>query len=213
MRFEERERSGRAQAGYLMVALMTAITVMAILAGVAVQSWTDVLRRENEAEMMFRAQEIARAILRYNRDKGPLMEFEQLAEPGSRGQYFVRKLYKDPLVRDGKWGLLYGGPDGAIYDPNASAEGAVAAMGDQAPLETEGGIRPGLSGAPREAVGLPIIGVKSLCKDKPFRVHKGQTDYSMWLFTIRDLQPMGAGGQQQGQGQIVPAEPPRGRNP
>jgi hypothetical protein len=40
-------------------------------------------------------------------------------EPGPRGQYYLRKLWKDPLVPDGKWGLLYIGPGGQIVDPNA----------------------------------------------------------------------------------------------
>jgi hypothetical protein len=54
---------------------------------------------------------------------------EQLIEPGSKGQYFLRKPYKDPLVKDGEWGLLFLAPGGGIYDPNGE-EGGLDANGN-----------------------------------------------------------------------------------
>ena len=55
-----RPRDGRRrrERGHLMVGLVAMVAIMMILSGQAVQEWTDVLRRDNEAEMMFRAQEI-----------------------------------------------------------------------------------------------------------------------------------------------------------
>jgi len=96
------------------------------------------LRRENEAEMMFRARDICRALQRYQRDRGTLpTKFEQLIEPGSKGQYFIRQLYKDPLVKDGKWGFLFLAPGGGIYDPHGEAgAGGVDASGN--PIVTPG---------------------------------------------------------------------------
>src|SRR5262245_48993168 len=105
-------RRGR-ESGHLMVGVMAAVAILVILSTVAFQSWADVLRRDNEAEMMFRAQEIVRAIRKYQKDRGaPPTELKQLMEPGNRGQYFLRHLYKDPLVKGGKWGLLFAGPGG-----------------------------------------------------------------------------------------------------
>jgi type II secretory pathway pseudopilin PulG len=46
-----------------MVALMAGIAIMLILSTVAAQSWADIVRRDNEAEMMFRAQDIVRAAI------------------------------------------------------------------------------------------------------------------------------------------------------
>ena len=54
-------------------------------------------------------------------------------------------------------------------------------------------LTPGLAGG--QPSGLPIVGVKSLCTDRPFRVYKGQRDYGTWQFSIFDLQPQLAGGQ------------------
>lgn len=111
----------RNERGHLMAGLMSAVAIMLILSTVAFQFWTDVIRRDNEAEMMFRAQEIVRAIQRYRKDHGGVapLKLEDLMEPGPKGQYYLRQLYTDPLVTDGKWGLLFAGPDGTIIDPNA----------------------------------------------------------------------------------------------
>jgi hypothetical protein len=116
-----RER-GRDERGFLMAAAIAAVAILLIFSTLALQEWADVLRRDNEAEMMFRAKDIVRAIQRYRRDHGGAgpAKLEQLMEPGPRGQYYLRKLWKDPLVRDGKWGLLYAGPAGQVVDPNAT---------------------------------------------------------------------------------------------
>lgn len=188
---------------------MAGIAIMLILSTVAVQEWKEVLRRDAEAEMMFRAQDIVRAIRRYQKDRGALpTEMKQLMEPGNKRQYFLRHLYKDPLVRGGKWGLLYSSPQGGLVDPSAPA--AVPGASGQTPTSgasglqisplnpggpTPTGISTSQSGQTGEVTGLPIAGVKSLCKDKPFRVYQDQTEYARWLFSIFDLtgQPGAAG--------------------
>lgn len=104
-----------------MAALAAAVAVMVIFSTLAFQAWIDVLRRDNEAEMIFRAKDLVRAIQRYRRDNGGVapQKLEDLMEPGQKGQYYLRQLWKDPLVPDGKWGLIYVGPGGQIIDPNA----------------------------------------------------------------------------------------------
>ena len=112
-------------------------------------------------------------------------------EPGPKGEYFLRRLYEDPLVPDGQWGLIYAAPGGGIVDPNSptlglqGGESEIGASSNR-PTSSAAGLIAGLQGQP--ATGLPIAGVKSLSEDRPFRVHKGQQDYSMWLFTILDLE-------------------------
>jgi type II secretory pathway pseudopilin PulG len=118
------DRRRKSQGGYLMAALAAAVAVMVIFSTLAFQAWVDVLRRDNEAEMIFRAQDLVRAIQRYRRDHGGVapQKLEDLMEPGQKGQYYLRQLWKDPLVRDGKWGLVYVGPAGQIIDPNAEQQ-------------------------------------------------------------------------------------------
>jgi hypothetical protein len=183
----------RDERGTLMAGLIAAIAIMMIFSTVAFQAWEDVIRRDKEAEMMFRGGEMARGILRYRKGHngaGPLT-LEQLAEPGPQGQYYLRRLYDDPLVKDGKWGLLYTGPNGEIFDPSTvqqQVQGVPAPMQglNQAPDPSAGLNRAGDTA--NAGIGLPLAGVKSLCTDKPFRMHNGVSDYSQWLFTFIDLQ-------------------------
>ncbi len=186
----------RSEHGHLMVGLMAAVALMVIFSAVAVQAWEDILRRDLEAEMMFRAQEIVRALRRYEKDQGhPATELKQLMEPGNRRQYFLRRLYKDPLVKGGKWGLLYKTPEGGLLDPNLAGvtEDEPISGGSNAPTTgLPGGPTLPTPGGGQELTGLPIAGVKSLCKDRPFKVYKGQSDYSLWLFSIFDLEVQNA---------------------
>ena len=206
-----------------MAGVVAMLAISLIWSAIAFQAWIDVLRRDNEAEMIFRAEEIVRAIQRYRRDhggQGP-PKLKELLEASPKRSYYLRREYEDPLVRDGKWGLLYMGPGGTIVDPNEQIEGAglpgavptsgssgtsldqALAQGqtpgqgqDLAGSQTDtagllGGV--GNPGA-GEGAGLPIAGVKSLCEDKPFRVYKGETEYAKWLFTYLDLQVPGLAG-------------------
>jgi len=193
-----------------MAGLMAAVTIMMIFSMIAFQEWSALLRHENEAEMMFRAQDLVRAIQRYRRDhggQGP-RKLEELMEPGPKAQYYLRHLWTDPLVLDGKWGLLFMGPGGSIVDPSvqpqqgqetgvsinplgSSAAGQVAGQATPENAGRIGGVgNPG--NGPQE--GLPIAGVKSLATDHPFRVYKGLTEYSQWLFTYLDLEQQQVGG-------------------
>jgi type II secretory pathway pseudopilin PulG len=202
-------RNGK-ERGVLIVALMAGIAIMLILSTAAVQSWADITRRDNEAEMIFRAQDIVRALKRFQLDKGKLpTELKELLEPGQRGQYMLRQLWKDPLVKDGKWQLVYASPTGGLFDPTAP----------QVPPGTNGANPPGSPpsllnptdntgnptapfGAPpgtgnpgdptADPTGMPIAGVKTKCKDKPFRKYKDKTEYKEWVFSIFDLDPQRA---------------------
>ena len=120
----------RGERGALMVGLMASVAILTILSTVGFQAWQDVVRRDREAEMMFRAQEIVRALRRYQKDQGALpVQLDALLKPGNRGQYFLRHPYTDPLVKGGKWGLLFLAPGGGIYDPNAE-EGSTGVDGE-----------------------------------------------------------------------------------
>jgi hypothetical protein len=211
----------RSQQGALMVGVVALIAISLVWSAVAFQAWVDVLRRDNEAEMIFRAEEIVRAIQRYRRDhggQGP-RKLEELLEPSPKRSYYLRRKYDDPLVPDGKWGLLLMGPSGTIIDPNAEEEeglglgllggglGSGPANSDSSSISGLGqnlsGSQPtdagqlggignsGSGGGDETASGLPIAGVRTLSTDEPFRVYKGESDYSKWLFTYLDIQGHG----------------------
>jgi type II secretory pathway pseudopilin PulG len=207
-----------------MAGLMAGVAIMLIMSSVAFQAWSDVLRRDNEAEMIFRAQDIVRAIQRYRRDHGGAGpdSLERLMEPGPKGQYYLRRLYEDPLVPDGKWGLLYIGPGGGIIDPNAVTqtgfgEGGLGMQGSQMGKgKGKGfGLQSGMNQAGQQGQlgqggqpgkggmgGMLIAGVRTLSEEEPFRVYNGLTEYSEWMFSYLDLEQQGQQrrGRQRGRG-------------
>jgi len=201
-----------------MAGVLVLLALMLIFSTVIFQNWEDVIRRDNEAEMIFRAQEYSRAILRYKKSNAtPPVKLEQLLEPGPKAQYFLRRLYTDPLVKDGKWGLLYIGPNQEILDPNAAQIGENAGQRgnvdqervDEVLRQMAGGTNIhslaqgelGQSALESEVAGgrmfpgMQIAGVKTLCRDEPFRIYNGFEDYQDWLFTFLDLtRPQVPGG-------------------
>lgn len=211
----------KGEQGHLMVGLVFMIAVMLIMSTVAVQEFSARLRRENEAEMMFRAQDLVRGLIRYQQDRGTYpTELKQLDEPGSRNQRFVRRLYDDPLMPDGEWGLLFAAPGGGIIDPNRPLAGVADIIGERTstPTQSQGGLQGGFADGAQAIGGLTIIGVKSLSTDQAFRVWNGLTDYADWQFTVYELQnqqqgsTVNTGGGRQGQGQnLAPGARTKGR--
>ena len=216
-------RRASGQRGAMMVALMAGIAIMMIFSGIAAQKWADVIRRDNEAEMMFRAQDLVRALKRFQKDKGKLPnEMKELLEPGQKGQYFARRLWKDPLVRGGKWQLLYQSPGGGLLDPTTPAMNASPEVGQESP-GPNGNVPVGIpdivtkDDGSSEVSGLPIAGVKSRCTDRPFRVYRDKSEYNEWAFSVFDLDRLGgAAGQPAGQNRqnrapnsSTPSFPPR----
>lgn len=141
----EPARPKRKERGALMVAIMAGIAIMMILSAVAAQNWADVVRRDNEAEMIFRAEDIVRALKRYQKDQGKLpVKLKDLETPGQKGQYFIRKLWKDPLVKGGQWQLLYASPGGGLFDPTSVTQNGQVDV----PGGATTGLTPGTPGTP-----------------------------------------------------------------
>jgi type II secretory pathway pseudopilin PulG len=113
----------RREEGGLLIILMVWVAIMSIFAGVAYQSWSIVWRRDNEEELIFRGHQYVDAIIAYRREHNKQFpgDLDELMKPGPRQVRYIRKLYRDPMTHNGKWGLLYLMPGGtAIYDPVAA---------------------------------------------------------------------------------------------
>ena len=111
-------------AGFLLIALMITVIVLSISSSVAVKDWTIVMQREKEKELIFRGEEITRAIELFQNPparggKGTLPNtLEQLVKEG-----YLRKLYPDPTTvqydedgeiveETGEWELIHAGRSG-----------------------------------------------------------------------------------------------------
>lgn len=120
---EERTRHRRSEEGTLLVILMIGVAIGSIALTVATQSWSTVVRRDKEQELIFRGNQYVTAILAYRKEHGGAfpLTLEDLYKPGPRRLRYIRRLYRDPITKDGKWGLLYLMPGGqGVYDAKAA---------------------------------------------------------------------------------------------
>src|SRR5438552_641353 len=121
------------ESGAILIVFMVTLAVAAIALGAAVQAWSTTWRRENEEELIFRGNQYVDGIIAYRKEHGgqfPLT-LEDLFKPGPRRLRYIRRLYKDPIVPDGKWGLLYLMPGGqGVYDPKAAEKAQEKASKD-----------------------------------------------------------------------------------
>jgi hypothetical protein len=145
--------------GALLIILMVGVAVAMVGIAVAFQSWSIVWRRDSEEELIFRGQQYVEAIKAYRKEHGNACppNLEELMKPGPRQVRYIRKLFKDPMIHNGKWGLLYLTPDGRnIYDPVAAQRTKDRKESGQASDDTmnvSGGLTP--ISDPMGAMGQP----------------------------------------------------------
>lgn len=185
---------GRAEErGASLVSVIAGLTIMLIMISVALPSWKYVMKDAREEELLFRGEQIASAIERYQRKNGQLPpNMEILVQ-----QRFLRKNYKDPFAKDGKWRLVHPGEPIIPGDiPGLGGGGRVPS----APVTTLVGSAPQANATIGGTIsGSGILGVASMNKDKSLRMFNGRTKYSEWLFLAgqprlvgRQFGPMGA---------------------
>ena len=157
-------KRARGQDGFSLVALVAATTIMLILMGAAVPSWRYVMKNMREEELLFRGTQIAEAIERYQRKHAgaPPPSLEVLVKG-----HFLRKEWKDPMARDGKWRLLRPGDA-----PPIGGFGGVGGVPRPAPMPP----------ARQAEIGGGIMGVASRNTDKSYRVFNGRSRYNEWFF-------------------------------
>jgi type II secretory pathway pseudopilin PulG len=126
-----RQREG----GYLLLAILLMMALMIIAATIEAPRMVQQMKRDREEEMIHRGTEYARAIKKFYKKFGRYpTSLEQL--DNTNQIRFLRKRYKDPLSKDGKWTLLHYGDIQALANPNAPGTPA-AGLGSQG--STQGG--------------------------------------------------------------------------
>src|SRR5450631_4204243 len=120
-----RQRDG----GYLLLAILLMMALMIIAATIEAPRIVQQGKRDREEEMIHRGTEYARAVKKYYKKFGRYpTTLEQL--DNTNQIRFLRKRYKDPLAKDGKWTLLHYGDIQALTNPNGPGTPA-AALGQQ----------------------------------------------------------------------------------
>ncbi|MFP4610491.1 MAG: type II secretion system protein [Thiohalophilus sp.] len=147
------------QRGYTILLAMATLVIVAILAETVHVSSQYRVKRDKEAELLFRGQAYLRAIDSYYRAKPDIQTYPKqledlLNDPRFANKRHIRKLYKDPLTGD-DWRLLRGMDDGIV---------GVASTSDETPLKQ---------------TDFPA----------PIQAFEGRTRYSEWAFEHQPPNP------------------------
>ena len=147
--------------GYAMAALIVGIGILAVMLGVALPLWHTAVRREREAELVFRGEQYVQAIRLFQRRYAGTFppNIDVLVQ-----QRFLRRRYQDPITR---------GDFQPLYAEMGKVAASVRARG-QAP-------------APANPARGGVIGVVSTSTDRSLRMYKGRGHYNEWTFVAVDV--------------------------
>lgn len=174
----------RSQGGYTLVALMVGLTIMAIFMGVAVQTASFQMRREKEAELIFRGEQYVEAIRLYQMKYGRLpMSLKEIWEADPR---VIRKKWKDPMTDSYNWGVIFLGQNQRRVQPSQVPGLPTPTPAPTATPGPEGG-QGGPGGALASGPGArgPIIGVHSTSCEDSIKIYEGRTRYCDWKFSLQ----------------------------
>lgn len=184
--------AGPADSGYALAALLVGLAVMGIAMSAALPVWSQAARRERELELIFRGEQYARAIGLYQRVYAGAYppDIDTLVE-----QRFLRRRYRDPMVADGEFRIVYQAEAAELVAaPRAAAPGAGAAGGSERAAGRGTTRRPSGFGAgvmtapaggdapPAEGLRGGVAGVVSRSTDESIRIYNGRTKYNEWVF-------------------------------
>jgi type II secretory pathway pseudopilin PulG len=180
----------RAEAGYTLIMLMAAVTIMLITMGLGVPFWRYLVQDDREQELLFRGDEIADAIERYQQRNAnaPPPSLEVLVE-----QRFLRRLYTDPMSEGGEWRLIRPGEAVGPVPPSGPG-GALTGRATPTPTPAPASSRSLGAGPGGQVLGGGVIGVASTSKDESFRLLNGRDRYDEWLFIAGQPRVVGRQG-------------------
>ncbi|MDX1501025.1 MAG: hypothetical protein R3325_01595 [Thermoanaerobaculia bacterium] len=178
--------------------LITFVTVLNVAVAAALPKWSHVMQRAKEQELIFRGLQYAEAIRVFQARFGRYpVSLEELVEVNPR---CIRRLWKDPMNPEGKWGLvsveaapgganLPGAPDGRDAglgrdrdDDDEDDEDDEEEIEEQRPRRPRRARRRRGDAEAGQRSG-PILGVRSLVEKKAIIRFEGGANYSDWRFT------------------------------
>jgi type II secretory pathway pseudopilin PulG len=141
-----------------MVALLVALSIMAVMLGLVLPVWQTAIRREREAELVFRGEQYVQAIRLFQRRYAGTFppNVDVLVQ-----QRFLRRRYQDPIT-------------GRDFQPVYAAPGTTT---DDA--RSVGTLRP----ATFSSRG-GLVGVVSTSSETSLRLYNGRDRYNEWSFVV-----------------------------
>ncbi len=175
------DKNGRK--GYMFITVLVAVVILSISMAVLLRSWSYRTKRMKENELLFRGKQYARAIQHYYQVhlRYPY-KLEELVDSKPR---IIRKLYRDPMTKNGEWGLIYLSD---VQSGRLAAEKArkllptlrVVGRDEDFPPQPEQ--NPSVAVEQGRKIRGQIVGVYSKSKDIPFLNYQKGKMYSDWKF-------------------------------
>jgi type II secretory pathway pseudopilin PulG len=213
----------RPEGGFSLVILVVAVTVLSIMTAAALPLWSNAIQREKEEELISRGLQYVEAIRVFNLRYGhPPVRLEELLETKPR---CIRRLWKDPMVENGKWGIIFQNQNPNLQ-PQQIGDGQLPPDPNCPNCPRPTNPNPGKGGAPggddndpnappkkgdTVAVG-PITGVYSKSHKKSILIFNGRERYDEWHFTL-ELVNLSGPPRVEAQGAAVPLPPVEGGTP
>lgn len=166
----------RGAAGYSLVMLIMAVTVLNVMLAAALPKWSEMIKRDKEEELISRGWQYAEAIRVFQRrfQRYPV-KLDELIKAKPR---CIRQLWKDPMTANGEWApilLFQGSP---VHVPGTPEMPPAQGLDPNQPQVTAG----------------PIVGVRSRSPGKSLLVFFGHERYDEWEFRVEMLTRGGGRG-------------------
>lgn len=190
-----------AQRGFTLVAVVIGIAILTILIAAVAPSVGVVVKRDREAELIFRGRQYARAIGLFQRRYGRYPN--QLKELYENRPRTIRHLWKDPMCNCDFQPQVQGMPCGQIGV--GQPPGAPVFPG---PSPTPTPPKTAFGSPTGQQTSGPIWGVRSSVHKEGLREWRGQKFYDQWCFIVGQADSEDAIGKLPGQGgPIIPLYP------
>ncbi len=219
---QEGENRSR-EAGFTLVMLVMVIAIMSIMMGVAVQSVSFQMKREREAELIFRGEQYVEAVRIYKGKYGRYpMRMKEIWEADPK---VIRQKWKDPITNSENWGIIFLGQERQVRTQTPGGLGLGTPLPTGTPAHGSGltlgspqgqgrdGLPEGVTRNPEGELIGPIVGVHSTSCDESVKIYEGRTTYCEWRFFLKPDQQQGGrrGGRPGGSGGgYHPGDPPPG---
>jgi type II secretory pathway pseudopilin PulG len=156
------------QSGYTIVLVLVLIAVLTVGLLAAVPVWETQVRRESEEELIFRGTQIVDAIKLYQK-KFP-GQFPASLEDLYKKR-FLRRLYRDPMTRDGRWDIIVRSERQAPPKAGGPPAGPAQIM-----VVAEANLAAANAGR--------LVGVVSRSTHASIRIYNDQASYDQWFFYL-----------------------------
>lgn len=173
------------RAQFLLVAIVL-VTVISVSLATVIQPIQTTRQRQKEQELIYRGQHLAEGIRQFYFKKGRFpFDLEELVDTDPR---FVRRIYQDPMTKDGEWNLVYLNPNDVEQVKDLTSIARRLIYGERTEELNSENLEQQPQGITRNRgvfaiKDRQITGIRSKSDTEGFTVRNDSRIYADWLFS------------------------------